>query len=295
MPLARTMDRALEERNKLKISVVRPGELGPGEIAVWLSMQRQTPALANPFLCPDFTVAVGALRPSARVAVLHDGPHLAGFFPFERRGLFTNNVNGHGPLCRETFHPKHSNLNVHLDLAAADEIRRDWPEAAPHIKGEQHDSEHTPPWVASQDLIEDVDERWRLIGKCDISQLWSAIICVVRGELRGYFCEIAGAQAMMHESDPDWPVLGHDVVPGWWNRPMADFSAQADHHCHACGIPLKGKGLKAIGGDRELVSKTHAAFYRPKIKGRPVELVTSLEQLGQRAGRATHYLPGEPG
>jgi len=99
------MDRALEERNKLKISVVRPGELGPGEIAVWLSMQRQTPALANPFLCPDFTVAVGALRPSARVAVLHDGPHLAGFFPFERRGLGGGVPIGHGlNQCQGLIH-----------------------------------------------------------------------------------------------------------------------------------------------------------------------------------------------
>jgi hypothetical protein len=88
--------KAPEERDKLKISVVRPGELGPGEIAAWLSMQRQTPALANPFLCPDFTLAVGALRSCARVAVLHDGPQLAGFFPFERRGLSVGVPIGHG-------------------------------------------------------------------------------------------------------------------------------------------------------------------------------------------------------
>jgi CelD/BcsL family acetyltransferase involved in cellulose biosynthesis len=89
----------------LKISVVRPSELGPGEIAVWLSMQRQTPALANPFLCPDFTLAVGALRPSARVAVLHDGPRLAGFFPFERRGLGGGVPIGHGlNQCQGLIH-----------------------------------------------------------------------------------------------------------------------------------------------------------------------------------------------
>jgi CelD/BcsL family acetyltransferase involved in cellulose biosynthesis len=89
----------------LKISVVRPGELGPGEIAVWLSMQRQTPALANPFLCPDFTLAVGALRSSARVAVLYDGPQLAGFFPFERRGLSAGVPIGHGlSQCQGLIH-----------------------------------------------------------------------------------------------------------------------------------------------------------------------------------------------
>ena len=96
MSPARNQHRAPEERDKLKISVVRPGELGPAEIAVWLSMQRQTPTLANPFLCPDFTLAVGALRSCARVAVLHDGPQLAGFFPFERRGLSVGVPIGHG-------------------------------------------------------------------------------------------------------------------------------------------------------------------------------------------------------
>lgn len=105
MPPARNKDWTLEEGNKLNISVVRPSELGPGEIAVWLSMQRQTPVLANPFLCPDFTLAVGALRPTARVAVLHDGPHLAGFFPFERRGLGGGVPIGHGlNQCQGLIH-----------------------------------------------------------------------------------------------------------------------------------------------------------------------------------------------
>ena len=69
----------------MQISVVRPSELGPGEIAAWHSMQRQTRSLANPFLCPEFAVAVDNFRPDARVAVLADGPEIVGFFPFERR------------------------------------------------------------------------------------------------------------------------------------------------------------------------------------------------------------------
>jgi CelD/BcsL family acetyltransferase involved in cellulose biosynthesis len=71
----------------VQISVVRPNELGPAEIAAWQSMQRQTSSLANPFLCPEFAVAVGNVRPEARVAVLADGPAILGFFPFERRRL----------------------------------------------------------------------------------------------------------------------------------------------------------------------------------------------------------------
>jgi CelD/BcsL family acetyltransferase involved in cellulose biosynthesis len=50
-------------------------------------MQRQTESLAHPFLCPEFAIAVGTFRPCARVAVLADGPAIAGFFPFERRRL----------------------------------------------------------------------------------------------------------------------------------------------------------------------------------------------------------------
>lgn len=71
----------------MQICVVPPGELRPGEIAAWHAMQRSTESLANPFLSPEFVIAVGHVRPEARVAILTDGTSLAGFFPFERRGL----------------------------------------------------------------------------------------------------------------------------------------------------------------------------------------------------------------
>ena len=71
----------------VQISVIRPSELGPTEIAAWRDMQGSTPTLANPFLSPDFTMAVGRVRSNARVAVLTDGQAVTGFFPFERRRL----------------------------------------------------------------------------------------------------------------------------------------------------------------------------------------------------------------
>jgi CelD/BcsL family acetyltransferase involved in cellulose biosynthesis len=69
------------------ISVIRPSELGSAEIAAWRDMQERTPALANPFLSPDFTIAAGQVRPNARVAVLTEGQAVTGFFPFEPRRL----------------------------------------------------------------------------------------------------------------------------------------------------------------------------------------------------------------
>ena len=71
----------------MRVLLVRPGELGPAEIAAWQSMQRATPSLANPFLSPEFAVAVGRFRPDAQVAVLTEGQSITGFFPFERRRL----------------------------------------------------------------------------------------------------------------------------------------------------------------------------------------------------------------
>ena len=68
-------------------TVIRPDELGSAEITCWHEMQAKNPALANPFLSPEFTIAVGRLRPSARVAVLSEGPDVTGFFPFERRSF----------------------------------------------------------------------------------------------------------------------------------------------------------------------------------------------------------------
>jgi CelD/BcsL family acetyltransferase involved in cellulose biosynthesis len=68
----------------LKISVVHPGELGPGELTRWRQLHDH-PDLDNPFLAPEFAVAVGRVRPAARVAVLQDGPEIVGFFPYEQR------------------------------------------------------------------------------------------------------------------------------------------------------------------------------------------------------------------
>jgi CelD/BcsL family acetyltransferase involved in cellulose biosynthesis len=78
----------------MQVLLSRPGELGPDEIAAWQSMQRATPSLANPFLSPEFAIAVGQFRPAARVAVLYDGPSLVGFFPFE-----TGKLGAGMPIC----------------------------------------------------------------------------------------------------------------------------------------------------------------------------------------------------
>ncbi|WP_433613961.1 GNAT family N-acetyltransferase [Dactylosporangium sp. CA-139114] len=69
----------------MKISVVRATDLGPAELDRWRALQQADPALASPFLSPEFTLAVARVRPAARVAVLEDDGQVAGFFPYEVR------------------------------------------------------------------------------------------------------------------------------------------------------------------------------------------------------------------
>jgi Radical SAM superfamily len=229
----------------------------------------------NPTMHPKFTALCAILR-----------KHI----PFERRGLWCNRLLGYGAVCRETFNPDHSNLNVHCDTEAWDEFWRDWPEARHKLKG-QEDSKHSPPFVAMMDVGIVEAQRWELISCCTVNQHWSAIICPVPGKgLRGFFCELAGAQAMLHAADSTWPDLGVKVEPGWWKRSMIDFADQVRHYCHRCGIPMNRDGQLAVGGDHEEVSQTHADIHRPKVKDRTVRLITQSTLTLKSSGRAIDYL-----
>jgi hypothetical protein len=151
--------------------------------------------------------------------------------------------------------------------------------------------------------------RWDLIANCDINQHWSAMIGVFRNELRAWFCEVAGAQAMLHQDDPDYPDTGldpavryeHETAPGdrhertvgrWWQLGMAGFAGQARKHCHECGVPLRGYGELAVSDQSgtEQTTVTHQSIYKPKRMGRAVELVTIPAQLGIPLAKMTDYI-----
>lgn len=247
---------------------------------------------------------------------------LRSYVPFPQRGLWCNN-----PLrldfareMRRTFDPSVSNLNVHLDKEAYHLFKQGWPESNP--VGLTTDSRHSPPWVAMKDLevlptrelvngqckeyatyMPNTEEnRWDLISQCDINRHWSAMIGVFRGQLRAWFCEVAGAQSMLHQDEEDYPDTGTRIeymLPAdndsfWWQQPMQAFAHQARKHCHECGVPLRGYGELAQAEDgkgREQVSKAHDKLFVTKRKGRAVELVTTTSQLEQgRVTNAVRYL-----
>lgn len=70
-----------------RILVLRPDELRPDDITTWREIRATTGAPANPFLDPLFTVAVGRVRPGARVAVLQEDGSPVGYFPYEQGPL----------------------------------------------------------------------------------------------------------------------------------------------------------------------------------------------------------------
>jgi CelD/BcsL family acetyltransferase involved in cellulose biosynthesis len=71
----------------MQVSIARPTELGAGELAAWRGMQETGGVFDNAFLSPGFSVAVGRVQQSVRVAIIEDGSSVAGFFPFEVAGF----------------------------------------------------------------------------------------------------------------------------------------------------------------------------------------------------------------
>lgn len=238
----------------------------------------------NPAMHPQFSEICSIMR---------------GRIPYMQRGLWCNNLRGKGADARITFNPRHSNFNVHMSKDAYDEFARDWPESIPYLKGLDVDSVHVTPWVAAKDVIPDELDRWDLISKCDINRNWSAMIGVFRGELRAWFCEVAGAMSMLHQDNPDWngtgqpiPDTGVPVVKDWWRQPQTAFESQIREHCPHCGVPVRRPGQLAVGGDHEEFSETHRWIARPKVRERPVQLV-EIQGIPPRVDRpSTEYLRG---
>jgi hypothetical protein len=204
-----------------------------------------------------------------------------------RRGLWSNRLFGHGAICRETFHGPHSNINVHRNRAAFEEIRRDWPKARPF--GHLRPSIHGSWWTAIQDLIPDEAERWELIGKCYVNQTWSAEITLIGGELRGFFCEFAATQAEF-EALRGNPDLGLRVEPGWWNHGIEHYAEQVRKYCHQCGAPLNPSKVIDLSDAPEDYTRTHEPVFLT-IKGRPSRLIKSLDDV-KTDTPATYYVPG---
>ncbi|OON82340.1 GNAT family N-acetyltransferase [Streptomyces tsukubensis] len=73
----------------MDITVLRPGELTAADRASWAAMQAKghlngSPELGNPFLSPEFALAVGRCRRGVRIGVVSEDGQPAGYLPFQR-------------------------------------------------------------------------------------------------------------------------------------------------------------------------------------------------------------------
>ncbi|MET9365167.1 GNAT family N-acetyltransferase [Streptomyces sp. NPDC006632] len=82
-----------------RIRVVRPGDLSAGDLRIWRALRAASRAPENPFMEPEFTLAVGRVRSSARVAVVRgeeEGSAPVAFFPYQKGRLGQGRAIGFG-------------------------------------------------------------------------------------------------------------------------------------------------------------------------------------------------------
>ncbi|MBL0947179.1 GNAT family N-acetyltransferase [Brevundimonas sp.] len=70
----------------LRVEMLGVDALSADHWALWNQMRLANPALSSPYFRPEFTRIAAEVTPGARVAVLHRGGDVVGFFPHQTRG-----------------------------------------------------------------------------------------------------------------------------------------------------------------------------------------------------------------
>ncbi|WP_316739886.1 GNAT family N-acetyltransferase [Streptomyces sp. MK7] len=108
----------------MDISVYRPGELSEADRAAWTAMQSKahlhgSEELANPFLSPEFALAIGSCRRGVRIAVVREDGEPAAFFPFHRSAAGVGRAIGLGVSdCQGLVHRPGFTWDAHELLRA---------------------------------------------------------------------------------------------------------------------------------------------------------------------------------
>ncbi len=100
---------------KLRSRVVHPRDLTPVELEAWERLCLADDRLRRAFLAPGFALAVGEVRPDARVAVLLDDGDPVGFFAYQ----FANS----GAFLTRVGEPIGGDMSDYVGLVAAPHVR----------------------------------------------------------------------------------------------------------------------------------------------------------------------------
>jgi len=68
----------------MDICALSPSQLTTDDLGAWSTFQRDNPLLASPYFCPEFTLAVDAVRNDVEVAVMREADKPVGFLPYQR-------------------------------------------------------------------------------------------------------------------------------------------------------------------------------------------------------------------
>ena len=104
---------------------------------------------------------------------------------------------------------------------------------------------HQPLLVGADELVEDKELMWQLIGNCWVQWRWSCSI-TPKG---GFFCEVAAAQDQMFDGPG-----GYAIEPGWWNKDPNEFADQVERYCTRCSAAIPMEPVSAHA-DYDLVSR----------------------------------------
>lgn len=106
---------------------------------------------------------------------------------------------------------------------------------------------HQPVLVAAEDILDDRELMWRLIGNCWMQWRWCGSI-TPKG---GFMCETAGAMDMLFQGEGGYPIK-----KGWWNKETEQFVDQVKRFCPRCSMAIPFSKYDCKAG-YELVSKSN--------------------------------------
>ena len=158
-----------------------------------------------------------------------------------QRSLWTNGYrwNEYKDLIDRVFNSENVIYNDHKDLEVG---------------------KHQPLLVAAEEILDDRELMWRLIGNCWIQWRWAASI-TPKG---GFFCEVAAALDYLFDGPGGYPL-----EKGWWDKNPNEFLDQVKRYCPKCSAAIPMERVDAHA-DYDLVSKKNAgrleALESPKYK-----------------------------
>ncbi|CAN1489623.1 COG5653 Protein involved in cellulose biosynthesis (CelD) [Caulobacteraceae bacterium] len=248
----------------LSVETVKPGELTPEEIGLWMAFIQADAGYASPYFHPAFTRVAGEVTPGAAVALIHQGGDIVGFFPHQRRGSRVQPIGAplndyHGVIARPGFAPVLQDLPALLGAASI------------AVNG----------WTGP-------GEGNKLVGRqtlqADLSQGWAAYDAERRDTWRKYFRDKDRARRSLERDHGALTVAFDGTDPASLTRLLTlkreQFNRSGRHDIFACG--WTGDLLRALPQATEPGFGVRLAVLR--AGGRPIAY-----EYGLYAGDQYHF------